>query len=251
MNFPGRTILVTGGASGIGLGLSSRFAKAGATVIACGRREDALAEARAAVPGLQTLRADVSTAAGRVALFEEATRAYPALDVLVNNAGIQNRPPPLTEPQDWAAHERELSTNLAAPMHLAMLFLPHLLARAEAAILNVSSGLAFVPFAAMPTYCASKAALHSFTLSLRAQLQATRVTVVEVIPPAVNTDLGGKGLHDFGEPLDEYADDVMKRLAAGELELGYKSSEQGRRASRDEIDRIFAAMNGMPRAPAK
>ncbi len=243
MNFHGRTILVTGGGSGIGLGLAKRFVQAGATVIASGRREDALADAREKVPGLHTLRGDVSTAEGRVALFEQATRDYPALDVLVNNAGIQNRPAPLTQAQDWAAHERELATNLAAPMHLSMLFVPHLLAKKEAAILNVSSGLAFSPFASMPTYCATKAALHSFTQSLRWQLRSTAVKVVEIIPPAVNTDLGGKGLHDFGEPLDAYCDDVMKHLAAGDLEFGYKSSEDRRKASREDLDTTFRAMN--------
>ncbi len=247
MNFHGRTILVTGGGSGIGLGLVKRFVQAGATVIASGRREHALAEARQQVPGLHTLRGDVSTVEGRIALFEQATRDYPALDVLVNNAGIQNRPGPLTQQQPgdwWAGHELELSTNLAAPMHLAMLFLPHLLAKKEAAILNVSSGLAFAPFAFMPTYCATKAALHSFTQSLRWQLKGTAVKVVEIIPPAVNTDLGGKGLHDFGEPLDAYCDDVMKHLAAGDLEFGYKSSEDRRKASREELDTSFRAMNG-------
>ena len=243
MNFAGRTLLVTGGASGIGLGLARRFVAAKATVIATGRRDDVLADARTQVPGLLTMRGDVSTAEGRVALFEQVTREHPALDVLVNNAGIQNHLPPLTQPQDWSAHERELSTNLAAPMHLAMLFLPHLLAKKEAAIMNVSSALAFAPASRIATYCATKAALHSFTQSLRHQLKDTKVTVVEIIPPAVNTDLGGKGLHDFGEPLDAYADDVMRHLAAGDLEFGYKGSEEARHASRDQLEARFRAMN--------
>jgi uncharacterized oxidoreductase len=245
MIFEHRTILITGGASGIGLALAERFARTGNQVIVCGRREDALARARARVPGLQTLHADVARADERVALLERVTGDYPALDVLVNNAAVQKHPPPLVRAQDWSAHEHEIATNLAAPMHLAMLFLPHLLARPEAAILNVSSGLAFTPIARIATYCATKAALHSFTQSLRAQLADTRVAVVEIIPPAVNTELGGQGLHTHGEPLDAYADDVMRRLAAGELEFGYKSSEERRNASRAELDRRFAAANGL------
>jgi len=251
MKLEHRTILITGGATGIGLALAERFARAHNRVVVCGRREEALAAARARVPGLETLRADVSSKDERIALHERVTRAYPALDVLVNNAGVQNHPPPLAQPQDWSQHEHEIATNLGAPMHLAMLFLPHLLARPEAAILNVSSGLAFTPIARIATYCATKAALHSFTQSLRAQLTDTNVTVVEVVPPAVNTDLGGHGSHTHGEPLDAYADDVMKRLAAGELEFGYKSSEERRVASRTELDQRFAAANGLrpPRRP--
>ena len=190
-----------------------------------------------------TLRADVSHAKERVALVERVTREHPALDVLINNAGVQNRPPPLTQPQDWSQHEQEIATNLGAPIHLAMLLLPHLMSRPEAAILNVSSRLAFTPLASISTYCATKAALHSFTMSLRAALANTRVSVVEIIPPAVNTDLGGPGLHSHAEPLEPYADDVMRRLLLGELEFGYKSSEERRNASRAELDRRYAVAN--------
>jgi len=245
MIYEGRTILITGGASGIGLALAERFARAKNKVIVCGRREAALAAARTLVPGLHTLRADVSTARERVALFERVTREHPELDVLVNNAGVQNHLPPLTETQEWSQHAHEIETNLGAPMHLAMLFLPHLLSRPEAAILNVSSGLAFTPIARIATYCATKAALHSFTMSLRAALTDTRVRVVEIIPPAVNTELGGAGVHANAEPLEPYADDVMKRLFAGELEFGYKSSEERRNASRAELDRRYAVANGL------
>lgn len=128
-------------------------------------------------------------------------------------------------------------------MHLSMLFAPHLLGRASAAIINVSSGLAFSPIAFMPTYCATKAALHSFTLSLRYQLQDSPVRVVEIVPPAVNTDLGGQGLHDHGTPLDEFADHAMARLAQGDLEFGYGFSEQARLSSREGLDETFAALN--------
>lgn len=238
-----KTILITGGGSGIGFALAKRLADAGATVIVSGRRADALAEAVKLCPALKTLQGDVSTEAGRVQLAEEAVAKYPSLDVLVNNAGIQNRLPALTEPQDWSAHATELSTNLHAPMHLSMLLLPHLLKRPDAAIINVSSGLAFVTLAFMPTYCATKAALHAFTMGLRKQLEKTSVKTIEIVPPMVNTDLGGKGLHDAGTPLDVYADDAFAKLVAGDVEIGFGFSEKARRASREELDQIFATMN--------
>ncbi len=128
-------------------------------------------------------------------------------------------------------------------MHLSMLVIPHFLRRERSTIINVSSGLAFLPLAFMPTYCATKAVLHSFTRSLRTQLSDTPVDVVEIIPPMVNTDLGGKGLHDAGAPLDEFADHCMTHLAAGDLELGAGASETWRLASREQLDAIYAAMN--------
>jgi uncharacterized oxidoreductase len=254
MDLQGHTILITGGASGIGFGLATRLAAAGSEVIVCGRREAQLEEAKRLCPALHTLQADVSTEAGRMSLAARAIEAFPKLDFLINNAGVQNRPPRLTdaEPQDWASHAQELAINLHAPMHLSMLLVPHLLSRPRATIVNVSSGLAFVPLAFMPTYCATKAALHSYTLSLRKQLAATSVRVVEIIPPMVNTDLGGKGLHDEGAPLDVFSDHCLARLAAGDLELGYGFSEKGRLASRAELDAIFEGMNrlvGLLRPP--
>lgn len=128
-------------------------------------------------------------------------------------------------------------------MHLSMLFIPQLAVQGQSAIVNVTSGLAFVPMAAMPTYCASKAALHSFTLSLRYQLRQTSISVFEIAPPAVNTDLGGKGLHDFGVPVDDYADHAFAAPERGELESGYQFSEAGRLADRQERVKIFARMN--------
>ena len=124
-----------------------------------------------------------------------------------------------------------------------MLFLPHLLKKESPAIVNFTSGLAFSPIAKMPTYCLTKAALHSFTLSLREQLAGTPLQVIEVAPPAVNTDLGGKGLHDFGVPLDEFGDHAVRMIEKGELEFGYQFSEKARLASREELDQLFKQMN--------
>jgi uncharacterized oxidoreductase len=243
LKLSGNTILVTGGGSGIGLALAKRFANAGSRVIICGRRKEQLELANQECPELIARPADISTERGRELLLQELTAEFPELNVLVNNAGIQNRPPPLTQPQDWSSHRAELATNLEAPMHLSMLFIPHLLKQLEPAILNVTSGLAFAPISFMPTYCLTKAALHSFTLSLRHQLKATPIQVTEVIPPAVQTDLGGKGLHDMGANLDQFADHCMKHLAAGELEFGFESAETRRLAVKQATDPFFHMMN--------
>jgi uncharacterized oxidoreductase len=246
MELGSHTVLVTGGASGIGLALAVRFLRAGSRVIVCGRREDKLREAASANPSLVTRTCDLSNEAERRALAADLIRDFPRLDVLVNNAGIQRRVR-LAEDEPWSATHEELAINLEAPVHLSRLFIPHLLTQARPAIINVTSGLSFTPLANVPLYCATKAALHSFTLSLRHQLAGTPIEVIEVIPPAVDTDLGGPGLHTFGVPLDEFADAVMPRLEQGEREIAYGFAEQSSRASRTELDAIFARMNAQAR----
>ncbi|HWU42322.1 MAG TPA: SDR family NAD(P)-dependent oxidoreductase, partial [Bdellovibrio sp.] len=188
-------------------------------------------------------RADVSTAKGREDLFNEVAEKFPGLNVLVNNAGIQNRLPPLTEKQDWSKHELEIATNLEAPMHLAMLFIPFLQRQKTAYIMNVTSGLAFVPIHFLPTYCATKAGLHSFTQTLRYQLKNTSIRVIEIAPPAVNTDLGGKGLHTHGVDLNKFADHCMRHLSEGDEEFGFETSEIRRAAVKQATDAIFKQMN--------
>jgi uncharacterized oxidoreductase len=241
MDIGSQTVLITGGASGIGWALARRFVAAGSDVILCGRRAEKLAEAARQDTRIQTRVCDVAQEAERVALAEWIGREQPRVNVLVNNAGIQNRIS--IAGGDWNAAHQELAINLAAPVHLCMLLAPILARRPDPAIINVTSGLAFVPLAATPVYCATKAALHSFTISLRRQLADTPVQVIEVIPPAVDTDLGGPGLHTFGIPVDEFADAVMKELAAGGLEISYGFAEQASRASRPELEAIFARMN--------
>ncbi len=243
MKLNGRCVLITGGATGIGFALAKRFWSAGTQVIICGRRGDRLAAAERELPGIVTMRYDIAHEDERTRLAERVLAEFPEVNVLVNNAGIQNRPPPLIEEQDWKIYERELSTNLAAPIHLSMLFVQHLARTSEAAIITVTSGLAFSPLAFMPTYCATKAALHSFTLSLRHQLRNTGVSVIEVVPPKVQTDLGGVGLHDDGVPLEEFTDHVWRELAAGTLEFGFGFSERNRLASREVLDEVFATLN--------
>jgi uncharacterized oxidoreductase len=242
MKLDSNTVLVTGGASGIGLALVERFLRAGSQVIACGRRQDRLRDLAAAHPGVTTRICDLKDGSRRSDLIGWATTEFPRLNVLVNNAGIQ-RYPILTETEDWSLTEEEIAVNLEAPIHLSRLVLSHFLRQRHAAIVNISSGLAFAPLAKAPIYSATKAALHSFTLSLRHQLLGSSVEVIEIIPPAVDTDLGGPGLHTFGVPVGEFADAVMQRIDRGEIEVAYDFAEHARTASRAELDEMFARMN--------
>ncbi|GAB3181750.1 SDR family oxidoreductase [Telluribacter humicola] len=243
MNLAGNTILITGGASGIGLALAERLLKAGSEVIICGRREDKLNEAQQKHPGLHIRVCDVAQESERISLISWVSQAFPKLNVVINNAGIQKRTQLTDTQEEWAKHQQEIAINLEAPIHLSLLFIPLLRKQPNPVIINITSGLAFAPAAFAPIYSATKAALHSFTLSLRHQLQPTGIKVVEIAPPAVNTDLGGPGLHTFGAPLDDFADAVIQRLQAGELEIGYGTSEMVRKASRAELDEAFNRIN--------
>jgi len=242
MQLHSNTVLITGGASGIGLELARRFLQESSTVIICGRRKAKLDEARKLLPELKTLVCDLSKERQRVRLAEWAVSEFPRLNVLVNNAGIQRRVK-IAGQTDWAPTHEEIAINLEAPMHLCALLLPHLAKQERPAILNVTSGLAFAPMSSAPVYCATKAALHSFTLSLRHQLAGTPVQVIEVIPPAVNTDLGGVGLHTFGVAVDEFVNAVAMGLREGDPEIAYGYSQRASRASRQELDEIFQRMN--------
>lgn len=242
MDLSSNTILITGGASGIGYALAERFLAAGNEVIICGRREDKLIAAKDKNRQLNIRVCDLAEEQERIALFDWAVKEFPQLNVLVNNAGIQRRVD-LNKNEDWENARREITINLEAPIHLARLFVPHLIQQKASAIINVTSGLSFTPLAMVPIYSATKAALHSFTLSLRHQLSASPVEVIEIVPPAVDTDLGGVGLHTFGVPVDEFADAVFARLGKGETEIAYGMAENASRASREELDQIFKHMN--------
>ena len=162
--------------------------------------------------------------------------------MLVNNAGVQ-RSVDLTGQEDWSLTHLEIAINLEAPIHLTRLLYPHLLDRQNPAVINVTSGLSFSPLATVPVYCATKAALHSFTLSLRRQFQDSLVEVIEVIPPAVDTDLQAPGLHTFGANVDDFADDIFLGLERGQREVAYGTALQRSRASREELDEGFEQMN--------
>ncbi|RUT33594.1 SDR family NAD(P)-dependent oxidoreductase [Paenibacillus zeisoli] len=244
MKLSQNTVLITGGSTGIGLAFAERFLNAGNQVIICGRREQALQQAKEQFPGLITRVSDLSVESERAALFDWVTANYPEVNVLVNNAGIQQRFNVLKADakENWSYFNKEITTNMEVPIHLSMLFAPFFAAKEEATIINVTSGLAFTPLVIAPIYSATKAALHSFTVSLRHQLSETSVKVIEVAPPAVNTDLGGAGLHTQGEPLDAFADGIFKGLEEGNLEIGYGSSVSRLRMSRDEVDDHVANM---------
>jgi uncharacterized oxidoreductase len=245
MRLSGNTALVTGGATGIGFGIARLLAEAGSTVIVCGRRKAALEEARKMLPGLETRTCDLSVEAERQALAAWIAAEHPRLNVLVNNAGIQQRMG-FGDEDFWMRARAEIAINLEAPIHLLKLLMPLLERNADAMVLNVSSGLAFVPMSAAPVYCATKAAVRSLTLCLRRQLGPKRIGVVEIIPPAVDTELGGPGLHRGAVPRDEFIAELAKRLAEGAEEIAYGFSAQMLAATREERERAFERMNPLP-----
>lgn len=234
------TVLITGGTSGIGMALAVRFLNLGNVVVICGRDEKKLSAMKSKYPKLHTQVCDTGKESDRISLIETVAKEFPELNVLINNAGIQ-RKVDLTKPEPWSETEQEISINISGPIHLSMLAIPHFKNKNQSVIANVSSGLAFVPLATVPVYCATKAAIHSFTQSLRYQLRETNIEVVEIAPPAVRTNLGGS--HDFGEPLDEFADSVMKQLSEGKAEVTYGTSSTSAQASRSELDQVFERMN--------
>jgi uncharacterized oxidoreductase len=189
VNMSGNTILVTGGSSGIGLELAGRLLELGNVVIVTGRDAGKLAGAQRLLPQLHTIQSDAADPDAIVRLHQTVTRQFPALNVLVNNAGCMRKINLHAADHDIYDITREIDVNLVAPIRMVRQFLPHLKRQPSAAIVNVSSGLAFVPLAISPVYSATKAAVHSFTQSLRMQLKSTNVKVFELAPPAADTAL--------------------------------------------------------------
>ena len=200
MKISGNKILITGGASGIGLGLAERFIKEDNTVIVCGRRESALKEVAGKFPSVITRVCDLSLATEREELFNWVAENHPDTNVLVNNAGIQQWMS-VADNNFFQRAKEEITINIEAPVHLVSLFIR---LSSLTTIINVTSGLSFAPLTKVPVYSASKAFFHSFTLSLRHLLKEKNIEVIELIPPALNTDLGGKGLHDFAPPVADF-----------------------------------------------
>lgn len=240
MQLEGNTILLTGGSSGIGAALAARLLSRGNEVIVTGRRESALRDFQARHPMVHIKVNDAGDPAARSELAAWVTDTFPRLNVLINNAGIQRKVDVQTA-EPWSETAQEIDINLGGPIQLSSLLIPHLAKQPIAHILNVTSGLAFVPRAYIPVYCATKAALHSYTMSLRHQLASTSIRVTEIIPPAVKTNLGGA--HDFGEELDEYADSVIAQLEQGVPETTFGLSTNLSQASRADLDRAFERMN--------
>ncbi len=212
MKRDGNTILITGGGSGIGRALAHRWHDQGNHVIVAGRRRDALEETVAGRARMSLVALDVGDAAAIAETVPQILASYPALNVLVNNAGIM-RPETLSAARDLADSEATIETNLLGPIRLTNALIDHLAAQPDAAILAMTSGLAFVPLVMTPTYSATKAALHSYLISLRMQLQG-QVEVIEIAPPGVQTELTPGQSHREGfQSLESFADEVMGLLA--------------------------------------
>ena len=208
------TVLITGGATGIGFALAKKFHSAGNRVILVGRREEALRQAAAQLSGCLIAVADVSQETDR----ERLVRDFPNVSILVNNAGVQFTQPFATQTADQIA--QEININLTAPAQLTLAFLPVLTAQREAAVVNVSSGLAIVPKEACAVYCATKAALHSFSQTLRWQLESTPVRVFELMPPMVATPMSqGKGHAHLKISPDGLADEFWHDFQCNRYEI--------------------------------
>ena len=206
MKVTGKTVLVTGGTDGIGLEIARQLLAKGASVIGCGRREDMLAAARA--DGAEAIMADLSSADGCAAFLH--LLGDRSLDILINNAGMSGNFGP-DEPLDLAVTDQAIFLNLNAPMHLIGKLLPKLLTRPEAAIVNVTSGLAIAPRAGGPVYCATKAGLRSFTQSLRHNLRNSKVHVIEALPPVVETAMTA-GRQSRKMPASECASQIIDAI---------------------------------------
>ena len=212
MKTTGNTILITGGASGIGRGLAQAFHALGNHVIIAGRRKQALHQTTAANPGITSLVLDIQDASNIRSFAAELAARYPALNVLINNAGIMRTEKLLAQQEALADAEAIVATNLLGPIRLTAALLPLLQKQPRSVIMNVSSGLAFVPIAPTPTYCATKAAIHSYTQSLRYQLQGSTIEVLELIPPYVATDLLDGANDPRAMPLKDFIAEVMEIL---------------------------------------
>ncbi len=235
MNLTANTILITGGASGIGFALAQQLSNRGNNVIICGRSEAALLKAQAEVPALITRVCDIADTTSRLSIVSWLDTAYPELNIVINNAGVQFRRD-LKDCGSLENLEQEVAINFTAPVRLIGELLPQLKRQSQAMIINVSSALAFAPRAGVPVYCATKAAMHSYTLSLRHQLKAIGIRVVEMAPPIVDTGLGGENRianssvqtmmtsEDFAAEalaqLESDQDEVLVGLAAGARKMG-------------------------------
>lgn len=209
----GNTILITGGGSGIGAALAQRLHDAGNTVLVAGRRIEALQDTIAGRADMHAIVLDIDSADAVDAFAQSVLAAHPALNVVIHNAGIM-RLETLDTRRDLADAEATITTNLLGPIRLTNALIDHLVSQADAAIITVTSGLAFVPLTAAATYSATKAAVHSYTVSLREVLKG-RVEVIELAPPAVQTGLTpGQENRPGYQPLTEFADEVMALLTA-------------------------------------
>jgi uncharacterized oxidoreductase len=249
MRTSNNTILITGGATGIGLALAEALLKEGNEVIICGRRESVLQEAKSKLPQIHIKQADLSNSESRKDFSHWIISQFPTLNILVNNAGIQRE---FLFEQDSLANkfeqENEIEINLTAPIHLTFLLLPHLSQQPSAAIVNISSGLGYVPMAIMPVYSATKAALISFSSSLRHQLKDSSVKIFDVVPPIVDTDLDKgardkRGQTDKGIKPEQVALETIKGIAANNFNIDIGMVKLLKIGSRIIPKRFFKIIN--------
>jgi uncharacterized oxidoreductase len=214
MKMTANTILITGGGSGIGRALAEAFHKLGNTVIIAGRRQGVLDETTKANPGMKSVTLDIESAEAIRAFGTKIAKEYPALNVVIHNAGIMRPENLLEQPEDLEDAEATITTNLLGPIRLTAALLPHLKKQPAATIMTVSSGLAYLPMALTPTYCATKAAMHSYSLTLRYQLRRTNIEVLELVPPYVQTELMGsrQASDPRAMPLKDFIEETMKIL---------------------------------------
>jgi len=238
MKLTNNKILITGGASGIGLGLTERFIKDN-TVIVCGRREAVLKKVSAKFPTVITKVCDLSIEADRIGLYNWVSQNHSDLNVLINNAGIQNWMN-ISDDDFYQNATAEITTNILAPIHLTTLFTN---LNSLDTIMNVTSGLAFIPLSKVPVYCATKAFFRSFTLSLRHMLKSKNIEVIEIIPPGLNTDLGAIGLHSEYPAVSDFVTAIFKQLKEGKTELTFGTSEARVNANNEVIAEYFERMN--------
>lgn len=226
MDIRNRTALIIGGTSGIGLGLARRFAAAGSTVIVAGRDTSK-------VDDLETVQIDVTDAASVLRARDQVISAHPRLDLIVTMSGVLLMED-LRDPAHFSDAERTIAVNLVGTIRAVDAFTPHLLDRGGADIVTVSSGIGFLPFPPMPTYGASKAGVHAYTESLRAQLAGTGVSGTELIPPAVAT-AGQEKVNPAALPLDEFLDEVIGLITQDPTpnEIVVQAAERLRWAERD------------------
>lgn len=248
MKITGNTILITGGGTGIGRALAEALHAKGNQIIIAGRREGPLREVAAANPGMAFATLDITDPAAIKAFAATLVADHPALDAVILNAGIMKAEDMLAEPYDLTDAEATITTNLLGPIRLVAALLPHFKAQGSATILTVSSGLAFVPLTATPTYNATKAAIHSWSQSLRHQLKDTGIQVIEIAPPAVATDLmPGHAENPHSMPLADYIAETVSLLetqpeAAENLVERVKFLRNAERSG--HYDQVFAQLNG-------
>ena len=247
MNMSGNTMLITGAGTGIGRGLAEAFHAAGNRVIVAGRRPEPLAAVVAANPGMASVVLDVADAQAVAAFAASVPQKHPTLNVLINNAGVMQGEDLLADPVELDVCEATMAINLFGPIRMTAALLPHLRRQAAAAVVNVTSGLAFVPRADTPSYSASKAAMHSYTQSLRHQLRGTAVQVIELAPPLVVTGLSpGAENSPRATTLPDYIAEVMALFAAdpdaAEI-LVEKVKLQRHAEARGDHAKVFAAIN--------